>query len=94
MEPTHTLTLTQLRNLLSQSFPDVDLEGLESSPDRSRWLGFIASDRFVDMDFLDRQDLLRAALHERLTPAQLQHLGPLIPVTFEEASLQPAASEW
>ena len=76
--------LRKLKRILTEQFPAPDKVRLE---DHDGVIGSISSERFKQMDSMDRHDFIRKILVAHLTPKEMRQIQVIVGVTHEEYDL-------
>ncbi len=83
------VTAKKVVKALEQTWKCNIVDGLSTTPSR-RIVGYIASDRFAGKDHPQRQRLLWKALEKCFGQSDLDHIGPIVTMTEEEALTRQA----
>jgi stress-induced morphogen len=78
----------KLTRVLTDAFPPPDKVRLR---DEDRIIGIITSERFRNVDLMDRQTLIQDILAKRLSKEEMKHILVLVAVTPEEERAHSAA---
>jgi hypothetical protein len=76
--------LRKIKRILTEQFPAPAKVRLE---DHDGVIGSISSERFKQMDSMDRQDLIRQILVAHLTPEEMRKIQVIVGVTPKEYDL-------
>jgi stress-induced morphogen len=76
--------LRKIKRILTEQFPAPDKVRLE---DYHGVFGSISSERFKQMDPMDRHDLIHKILTEHLDPKEMRQIQVIVGVTHEEYDL-------
>ncbi|HBI41324.1 MAG TPA: hypothetical protein DDY78_00510 [Planctomycetales bacterium] len=76
--------LRKLKRILTEEFPAPDKVRLE---DHDGVIGSISSERFKQMDSMDRHDLIHKILAAHLTPEEMRKIQVIVGVTHKEYDL-------
>ena len=83
----------KLINGLRDQLPDLQ-EDVFITRDGERLIGYVASDRFADLDHWEQLEVFDALVDEVLTKEEQERLGPITTMTLEDVSYKLADAEY